>query len=131
MVSATSMIAEIVEAFEERTHRRAEGAFYSGNWLIQKCATGLGIFLTGQIVAASQLPDGARAGDVDASVLSHMITYYGAAAIVLAIVAAFWLGRFPISRAEHEARVETLTKRRKRALDAAARGDIDAGTIVP
>lgn len=131
MISATSMIAEIVEAFEERTHRRAEGAFYSGNWLIQKCATGLGIFLTGQIVAASQLPDGARAGEVDAGVLTDMITYYGVAAIVLAIVAAYWLGRFPISRAEHEARLETLAKRRKDVIDAAARGDIDAGTIVP
>jgi len=42
MISATSMLAEIVEAFEERTGRRAEGSFYSGNWLVQKCATGFG-----------------------------------------------------------------------------------------
>ena len=131
MISATSMIAEIVEAFEERTHRRAEGTFYSGNWLIQKCATGVGIFLTGQIVAASQLPDGARAGEVAPTVLSDMILYYGIAAIALAVVAAFWLGRFPISRQEHEARLETLAKRRRDAIDAAARGDIDAGVIVP
>ncbi|MBX7539605.1 MFS transporter [Qipengyuania sphaerica] len=131
MISATSMIAEVVEAFEERTNRRAEGAFYSGNWLIQKCATGVGIFLTGQIVAASQLPDGARADSVEMSVLSDMIIYHGAAAIVLAVLAAYWLGRFPISRAEHEARLETLAQRRRDAIDAAARGDIDAGTIVP
>ena len=36
MVSASSMIAEIVEAYLERTGVRAEGAFYSGNWLVQK-----------------------------------------------------------------------------------------------
>ena len=131
MISATSMIAEIVEAFEERTHRRAEGAFYSGNWLIQKCATGVGIFVTGQIVAAAQLPDGARAGAVEQSVLSDMILYYALAAIVLAVLAAFWLGRFPISRQEHEQRLVTLAKRRRNAIDAAARGDVDAGTIVP
>ena len=131
MISATSMIAEIVEAFEERTHRRAEGAFYSGNWLIQKCATGVGIFLTGQIVAAAQLPDGARVGQVEQAVLTEMIIYYGAASVVLAIIAAHWLGRFPISRSEHEARLVTLAKRRKDALDAAARGDVDAGVIVP
>ncbi|MBX7459116.1 MFS transporter [Qipengyuania sp. 1NDH17] len=131
MISATSMIAEIVEAFEERTHRRAEGAFYSGNWLIQKCATGVGIFLTGQIVGAARLPDGARAGAVEQAVLSDMILYYAIAAIVLAVLAAFWLGRFPISREEHEARLVTLTKRRRDAIDAAARGDVDAGTIVP
>ncbi|EDL49252.1 MFS transporter [Erythrobacter sp. SD-21] len=131
MISATSMIAEIVEAFEERTHRRAEGAFYSGNWLIQKCATGLGIFTTGQIVAAAQLPDGARAGNVEQGVLTDMIIYYGCAGILLAVVAAYWLGRFPISREEHEARLQTLAERRAIAIDAAARGDVDAGTIVP
>ena len=131
MISATSMIAEIVEAFEERTHRRAEGAFYSGNWLIQKCATGLGIFVTGQIIAAAQLPEGASADAVEFGVMQDMIIYYGGAAIVLAILAAYWLGRFPIDRAEHEARLETLAKRRMDVLDAAARGDVDAGTIVP
>ena len=46
IISATSMVAEIVEAFEERTGKRAEGTFYSGNWLVQKCATGGGILLT-------------------------------------------------------------------------------------
>ena len=131
MISATSMIAEVVEAFEERTNRRAEGAFYSGNWLIQKCATGLGIFLTGQIVAAAQLPDGSRAGSVEPGVISDLIVYFGCAAIVLAIIAAYWLGRFPISRAEHEARLGRLEKKRLDAIDAAARGDVDAGALVP
>ena len=131
MISATSMIAEIVEAFEERAHRRAEAAFYSGNWLIQKCATGAGIFITGQIVGLSQMPDNAKAGEVPQQVLSDMIIYYGVASIILALIAAYWLGRFPISREEHEERVKTLASRRKDALDAAARGDVDAGTIVP
>tara|TARA_B100001167_G_scaffold99177_1_gene60482 strand:- start:134 stop:1624 length:1491 start_codon:yes stop_codon:yes gene_type:complete len=131
MISATSMIAEIVEAFEERANRRAEAAFYSGNWLIQKCATGVGIFLTGQIVSISQLPGGARAADVDPAILADMIIYYGVATVMLALVAAYWLGRFPISREEHEARLVTLEKRRRDALDAAARGDVDAGTLVP
>ena len=45
------------------------------------------------------------------------------AIIVLGLVAAFWLGRFPIGREEHEARLK--------ALDIAARGDIDGGTMVP
>ena len=123
MISASSMIAEIVEAFEERTGRRAEGSFYSGNWLVQKCATGFGIFLTGQIVALSQLPAGAAPDEVAPEVLQTMILAYGGFSIVLALTAAFWLGRFPIDRAQHEARMK--------ALDLAARGDIDGGTTVP
>ena len=123
MISGSSMIAEIVEAFQEKTGRRAEGSFYSGNWFVQKCATGVGIFLTGQIVAFSQLPPGAVQGQVDDSILLRLILLYVGASFVLAIVAAYWLGRFPITREEHEARIA--------ALDLAARGDIDAGTTGP
>ncbi|MEW4447341.1 MFS transporter [Qipengyuania sp. JC766] len=131
MISATSMIAEIVEAFEERRHRRAEAAFYSGNWLIQKGATGVGIFLTGQILSFAELSSEADPGAVPFEVISDMILLYGIATIALALFAAFWLGRFPISQEEHERRVVALQERRTAALDAAARGDIDGGTIVP
>ncbi|XUU60880.1 MFS transporter [Erythrobacter sp. HA6-11] len=105
MISASSMIAEIVEAFEDRTGRRAEGSFYSGNWLVQKCATGLGAALTGQIIAISQLEQGANPETVPFEVLSTMIVSFAIATTVLALLAAFWLGRFPISREDHEARL--------------------------
>jgi len=108
MISASSMIAEIVEAYQERTGRRAEGAFYSGNWLVQKCATGLGIFMTGQIIAASQLSTDARPGDVPQEVIFDIVWMYGAVTIVLVAIAAYWLGRFPINREEHEARVAAM-----------------------
>ncbi len=132
-VSATSMIAEIVESFEERSGRRAEGAFYSGNWLIQKCATGLGIFLTGQIIAFSQLPANAAPGAVSQDVLFRLVAAFGAAAIVLALVSAWWLSRFPISRAEHDARLGRLAARRAHAaespLDEAARADPEGRSL--
>ncbi|MEL7189971.1 MAG: MFS transporter [Pseudomonadota bacterium] len=112
MISASSMIAEIVEAFEERTGRRAEGSFYSGNWLVQKCATGFGAALTGQIVALSQLEQGADPTTVAPSVLSTMIIAFAAATIILGITAAFWLGRFPINREDHEKRVAAMALRR-------------------
>jgi len=114
LVSATSMIAEIVEAFEERTGRRAEGSFYSGNWLVQKCATGAGIFLSGQIIAFSQLAPDAVPGSVPQGVLTTMLLSYGSTMLLLAIIAAWWLARFPISREEHEARINRLVERRLR-----------------
>ncbi|MBI1402189.1 MAG: sugar transporter [Porphyrobacter sp.] len=133
LVSATSMIAEIVEAFEERTHRRAEGSFYSGNWLIQKCATGAGIFLTGQIIALAGLATDARPGTVPQTVIVHLVLSYGGAALLLAVFSAWWLARFPISRAEHEARLERLAERRAHGpvdpLGEAVRADPDAHSI--
>ncbi|MEL7198447.1 MAG: MFS transporter [Pseudomonadota bacterium] len=112
MISASSMIAEIVEAFEERTGRRAEGSFYSGNWLVQKCATGFGAALTGQIIALSQLEQGADPTAVAQSVLATMILAFAAATIVLGLFAAFWLGRFPINREDHERRVAAMALKR-------------------
>ena len=111
MISASSMIAEIVEAYLERTGKRAEGAFYSGNWLVQKCATGVGIFLTGQIIATAQLANNAVPGDVPQSVISQIVLMYGGASIVLTLIAAFWLSRFPITREEHEARIAAFAAR--------------------
>ena len=118
MISASSMVAEIVEAFQQRTGRRAEGSFYSGNWLVQKSATGVGIFASGQIIAASGLPKGAVPGQVPAGATDTMIVLYGLVSLVLSLTTAWFLGRFPISRADHEARVA--------ALDAAARATPDA-----
>lgn len=120
LVSATSMIAEIVEAFEERTGRRAEGSFYSGNWLVQKCATGAGIFASGQIIAFSQLQTNAAPGSVPQAVLDTLVLSYCGAILVLAVIAAWWLVRFPISRDDHEARINRLADRRGRARRAAA-----------
>ena len=133
MISATSMLAEIVEAFEERAHRRAEGAFYSGNWLIQKCATGAGIFVTGQIIGFSGLEQGADPSTTPFAVIETIVLCFGGATIVLALVAAWWLGRFPISRSEHDARLERLAQRRAHVpadpIDAVSRADPDAHSI--
>ena len=129
LVSATSMMAEIVEAFEERTGRRAEGSFYSGNWLIQKCATGAGIFITGQIIALAGLATNAAPGSVPKDVIATLVLCFGGVSLVLAVVSAFWLARFPISREQHEARLERLAHDRKGVLDEAARADPDAHAI--
>jgi GPH family glycoside/pentoside/hexuronide:cation symporter len=133
IISATSMIAEIVEAFEERTGRRAEASFYSGNWLVQKCATGAGIFLTGQIVAMAQLPTDAVPGRVPEPVIDTLVMLYGGGTLALALWAAWWLGRFPISREEHEARVARLAQRAAPPaddpLDDAVRADPDAHSL--
>ena len=123
LVSASSMVAEIVEAFEERTGRRAEGAFYSGNWFVQKCATGLGILLAGVIVSISGLPTDAEPGAVAAPIIDSVIVQYSIMVTVLGLFSAWWLARFPIDRADHEARLATL--------DAAARSDIDASGTAP
>ncbi|MCL4673926.1 MAG: MFS transporter [Sphingomonadaceae bacterium] len=114
VISATSMVAEIVEAFEHKTGRRAEGSFYAGNWLVQKSATGVGILLAGGMLSLAAFPIGTAPGDVSTAVIASLIAMYCGAVLVLGLVSAFWLGRFPISRADHENRLAAM---------AASRGD--------
>lgn len=121
MISASSMVAEIVEAFEDRTGRRAEASFYSGNWLVQKCATGLGAALTGQIIGFSGLEMGADPAAVPFDILRTIIIAFSIATVFLALFAAYWLGRFPITREQHEARIAARAARR-------AEGDVTAAT---
>lgn len=111
VISATSMVAEIVEAFEEKTGRRAEGSFYAGNWLVQKSATGVGIMLAGVMLSLSAFPIGNAPGDVPTNVIFALVAMYCLAVFVLGMTSAFWLNRFPIGKAEHEARVAMLSER--------------------
>jgi GPH family glycoside/pentoside/hexuronide:cation symporter len=134
IISATSMVAEIVEAFEERTGKRAEGTFYSGNWLVQKCATGGGILLTSLIVQSIDLAPGTPQSQVTQETVTQLVVLFVATASVLGLIAAFWLGRFPITREQHEAR---MAARRAsdpdfpKAIDDAVRADPDGHTITP
>ncbi|QDH35798.1 MFS transporter [Porphyrobacter sp. YT40] len=113
IISATSMVAEIVEAFEERTGKRAEGTFYAGNWLVQKSATGGGILLTSLIVQAIGLEPGTTQDAVAPEVVTRLAIAYPLVTAVLALTAAYWLARFPISQADHEARVAARIARER------------------
>lgn len=110
IISATSMVAEIVEAFEERTGKRAEGTFYAGNWLVTKAATGGGILMTSLIVEIIGLEPGTAQAAVAPAVVSNLALAYMLVSVVLAVTAAFWLARFPISRADHEERIAARLK---------------------
>jgi len=129
------MVAEIVEAYEERTGKRAEGTFYSGNWLVQKCATGIGILATSLIVQSLGIEQGTPQDEVPEAVVTQLALVYMVVGIVLGLLAAFWLDRFPISRADHEARVAARTARgdlrEDNPLDEAFRADPDAHGITP
>ena len=122
MISASSMVADVVEASEETTGRRSEGAFFAGNMFMAKCATGLGIFTTGQLLAFSGLPEKAVPGQVPVTIIDTLSLTYAMAVLIFAGCVALVLRRFPITRADHEARLAAL---------AAARSNPDAEGMHP
>lgn len=108
MVSGTSMMADVVEASEEQTGRRNEGVFFAGNFFMTKCTTGLGIFVTSQLLAFAGISQKVRPEDVASGVIDRLSLAYCGAVIVFAVAMAAVIRRFPITRADHEARVAAL-----------------------
>lgn len=117
MISASSMIADIVEEEQVKSGRRTEGIFFAGNFFIQKCATGVGIFISGMIISWAGLSAQTTPDAVATDVIDRLTTAYISIVVVLAILSALVFVRFPIRRHDHEARVRQL------AATAGSKGD--------
>jgi GPH family glycoside/pentoside/hexuronide:cation symporter len=108
MITAQSMVADIVEASQLQTGRRSEGVFSAGWFFTQKCGTGIGIFLSGLIINLSGFPAKAVPGQVPEAIIDNLFLCYIAAVAILAIAAAFIFRKFPIGRSDHEERLRQL-----------------------
>lgn len=108
MVTAGSMMADVVEASEERTGHREEGLFASGILFMQKTAPGLGIFISGLILSTAQFPAGAAPDAVLPQAVDRMIQLFTFATLSLALLSALIYRTFPFDGAEHAARVSRL-----------------------
>lgn len=123
MILSSSMMADVVEASQSETGRRSEGLFFAGYFFMQKCATGIGIFVAGMILSFAAFPAAAKPGEVSDAVLGNLALGYMFAVLVIGIAGLIVMRRFPISRADHEARLALL--------DDAARVDPDASGAHP
>jgi GPH family glycoside/pentoside/hexuronide:cation symporter len=123
MILSSSMMADVVEASQGETGRRSEGLFFAGYFFMQKCATGIGIFLAGQILSFAAFPASAKPGEVGDAVLGNLAIGYMVAILIIGTLGLIVMRKFPISRADHEARLALL--------DDAARAEPDASGAHP
>nr|WP_223181336.1 MFS transporter [Sphingopyxis sp. LK2115] len=123
MILSSSMMADVVEASQSETGRRSEGLFFAGYFFMQKCATGIGIFAAGLILSLAAFPANAKPGEVGADVLGNLALGYALAILIIGTLGLIVMRRFPISRADHEARLAILSD--------AARAEPDASGAHP
>lgn len=108
MMLIGSMIADVVEASEERSGKREEGLFYAGALFMQKCTSGLGIFASGILLSVAGFPAKAVPGKVPIEVLDRLTGFVAGLMVLVALVSSWLFTRFPISKADHEARLAKL-----------------------
>jgi GPH family glycoside/pentoside/hexuronide:cation symporter len=104
-ILGASMMADVVEHSEVTTGRRSEGVFFAGGFFVQKCTTGLGIFLSGWILSSVGFPEGATPGQVAGGTIDRLTITFAGLYFALGMSAAILYRRFPFGKAEHDARI--------------------------
>ncbi|WP_203291539.1 MFS transporter [Maricaulis parjimensis] len=103
-----AMIGDVIDDSSLKTGRRAEGLFYSANSFMQKCSSGLGVFVAGLMLSAVGMPDNARHVGVEPEVILHLVQLYIPVIAALYLVGSFFLRFYKIDRASHEANLASI-----------------------
>ena len=103
-----AMIGDVIDDSSLKTGRRAEGLFYSANSFMQKCSSGLGVFVAGLMLTVVGMPDNARQVGVSPEVILHLVQLYIPVIAVLYTAGAFFLRSYKIDRASHEANLASI-----------------------
>ena len=109
-ILGASMMSDVVEDAELRTGERSEGTYFAGSFFMQKCVSGLGLFLAGGMLSIVNFPSGAAPGTGPAPVLSQLVLLYVGVLISLGAFATWFIICFPLGgRGEHETRLARLS----------------------
>lgn len=76
LIMIGSMIADIVDEGEAATGRRSEGLFFAANSFIQKTVSGVGVFLSGLILAAVAFPQNAAPDAIDPRIVHNLVLIF-------------------------------------------------------
>ncbi|GGE13606.1 sugar transporter [Polymorphobacter glacialis] len=110
-ILAVSMVADVTDQIQLETGQRSEGLLFSAVILVNKAVSGMGVFLSGLLLALVAFPAQARPGQVAPEVLSSLAITYIAAIMVTSTVAIICLAFYPINRADHAENIRKLGER--------------------
>jgi Na+/melibiose symporter-like transporter len=108
----TSMLADTVEENELRTSQRTEGLYFAAAFFVQKCVSGLGIFLASLVLAWVKFPEGAKPGLVAPQVLRNLALTYVPLIVVMLGISIVCITFYRIGRATHNSNLQRLREGR-------------------
>lgn len=110
-ILAASMIADLVEEAELRTHRRSEGLFFAAATFMRKWGEGFGIVVAGFVISGVGLATGAQQGQVsNVTLFSLGVTYIPVyLSLYLAMIGCITF--YKLDRTGHEENLRLLGER--------------------
>ncbi len=113
-VCAGSMIADISDDHELKTHRSQAGIFFGGFTLAVKASLGIGHAIAGIIVDLIHFPSDAQPGQVEEEVLFNLGLLFGPITGVIGCVGIFSLVYYRLTRKQIEENRQKLNERHSR-----------------
>jgi GPH family glycoside/pentoside/hexuronide:cation symporter len=107
-VLVASMLADVVEDAEVKTGRRSEGLLMSAENMFWKMVSGVGVFVSGLMLAIIAFPAHAQRGHVPPEVLRNMALVYVPSILVIYLLTIACMWFYSIDRSAHEANLATL-----------------------
>jgi Na+/melibiose symporter-like transporter len=107
-VLLVSLVADVVEDAEVKTGRRSEGLLMSADNLVKKMVSGVGVFISGTILAFIGFPEDAKRGQVDPEIIHNMGLIYLPTIGVLFALGIACLFAFNIDKDKHEDNLRRL-----------------------
>lgn len=110
-IMLTSMIADVVEDSEVKTGRRSEGLLNSADNLFKKIVSGVGVLISGAVLAFIAFPQGAERTEVPGETLRALGMMYVPIQGAFYFVAIVCLVLYGIDQKKHEENLRTLAAR--------------------
>jgi Na+/melibiose symporter-like transporter len=107
-VLVASMLADVVEDAQVKTGRRSEGLLLSAENMFWKMVSGVGVFVSGLMLAIVAFPAHAERGQVAPQILRNMGLAYVPAMVVIYLLTIACMWFYDIDRAAHEANLTAL-----------------------
>lgn len=105
-----SMIADLVESNQLKTGRRSEGVYYAAMTFTRKTTQGIGVLGAGLILSLIAFPQDAAPQTVSEDTLWSLGALYAPTLLALYLAALYFVSRYRIDKAQHEANLEALSR---------------------
>jgi len=115
-----SALADVADENEARHGIRQEGVLYSTRTLFAKVDQAIGTALAGLVLTLIAFPEKAKPGQVNGEVLQSLALWDGVIAGVPALVAAFFYGRYRITKTSYDQTRAAIAARKAAAAVPAA-----------
>jgi len=107
-VLVASMLADVVEDAEVKTGRRAEGLLLSAENMFWKMVSGVGVFVSGMMLAITAFPAHAERGHVAPEILRNLALVYVPSMVLIYVLTIACMWFYSIDRTAHEANIALL-----------------------